>query len=460
MADISQINNNSSFNGNPGYILNPGARNIVVNSVKNDNNSLVSTIGMTMGTTAAGAAACWGLSKGVDYFSRSATPSKLGEIETTRFYGLINKLDGWSQHGAIKWIDTQLDNIGSGITNWHKRQVDKDGLYKSIADRRATGKETPMIANSPTHHQFMQDIAGELEKLPDDKKGQLSDIIAKLKTGKIDHKKICEALETTLDEKTINSGNIRTLINKIGLLEHVGSKERGLLARIVGKSLIKGAHFFGGSKLAIIMNGYFLAQTIKNTIVAPKGEKLKTAMEDFIGNWVGGFLMFAPIGAFVNKMANWKFIKGDTIGHKIFRGIGHVVGLGLKEKPEEVKGIWNTIVHSFKNPLETSGKLGRMALAMVVIGGLVSGAFMKLSHMIFGAPTKKKKEDKEDKVLEAMDNQNQAQQPQAQANSRYIPSATPAPNLGTGSHGDKFNRAMQASDFAMKNAQNMLQNLH
>ena len=492
-----QNNNDQSFERNPDLpVMHPLASGVGEMAARPFQDNKADSWAVSAGMYAGGMAASWGLNKGVDVFSRSGVNPKkeLGVLENTRMYKWMEKLDSFSQkNSAVKYIEGKLAGIGNTFGDWHNYLSKNSSLYKKITDIKSTGKETWMVGHTTTHHQFIDELAGELKKLPESETTVLKSAFETLEKG--NHEQAYEEIKTVLEnnahilgkvssdakgilgglkQKAItgkfNAGKVEILMNKIGLLQK--AEKSGLLARMFAKGSIITGHFLGGGPFGIILNGFFLGGTIKSTIDAKKGEKVSTFMEDFLGNWIGNFAMWAPISLAINKAANLKFIEGKGIGTNIVKGIGHVIGFGLKKGGAKSAGF-------LEHAAEWGGKGGRMLFVLFVVAPIVSNIFTKVSHLIFGTPTKSKEKEKEEsKPVQRQTNENINQnavqpspfqgqiqpqvQPQMQTQpiQKYIPSPNPAPDLGKSLKDDKISKAIQVSDMAMQNAQNILKNIN
>lgn len=133
----------------------------------------------------------------------------------------------------------------------------------------------------------------------------------------------------------------------------------GIMGRLVGKTGIFLKKNLTGS--LGIMNGIFATMTVNSVINAKKGERVSTLMEDLLGTWIGsigGYRLFENALKGLNQ-----FVNPQT---------GQVTAQGL------IPAIAKLV-----NKVPAKGFLFPLAGAMIM-----SSAFQKLSHKVFGKPTK------------------------------------------------------------------------
>ena len=133
---------------------------------------------------------------------------------------------------------------------------------------------------------------------------------------------------------------------------------------ILGKSFAKGSMILKKnlSGTSGIVNGLFAAMTVNDVIKAKEGEKLSTFMETLMGAWVGSMVGYRAFENVLLKVMDFVPKKGAA---KI--GTGFIPKLA-------------TVV----SKLPAKGLLIPMAGAI-----LVSSMMQKISHAVFGKPTKK-----------------------------------------------------------------------
>jgi len=259
-----------------------------------------------------------------------------------------------------------------------------------------------------------------------------------------------------LGEKTTN---LNLSLNKFKGLEGTGAKtfvssilqKAGLIAGEAASGTI-----IGGGAIGLVLSAFFLGGSLKKAMEAPKGEKVSTFMEEFMGNYFG-FLVTMPlamkalyktaglknlgvdrnIGEVISK--NSKFdknifknrnltiqqriddlmapIKNDPkavitkeareeikalkslsgkglpIIQKVSKFFGRVMGVGLEKLPALTKP------QKIGNFLKGFGGGGlRFAVIMFAIAPILTKPFTWLSHAIFGTPTATKEAEKAEKA--------------------------------------------------------------
>ncbi|MEW5820293.1 MAG: hypothetical protein AB1782_08895 [Cyanobacteriota bacterium] len=156
-------------------------------------------------------------------------------------------------------------------------------------------------------------------------------------------------------------------------------KNLGVLGRTFGKiGIFFKKNTTGG--LGII-NGIFAAMTVNSVLNAKKGERKSTLMEEVLGTWVGslgGFRLFENVLKGLEKFEVKTIVQ--KAGHS--KEVTKIAGNGL------IPNIARIV-----NRIPLKGFIFPMIGAM-----LISSAMQKLSHLLFGKPTKE-----EPKVIDSVD---------------------------------------------------------
>lgn len=136
-------------------------------------------------------------------------------------------------------------------------------------------------------------------------------------------------------------------------------EKMGVLGRAFGKTgLFFKKHLTGTMG---IFNGLFAAMTVNSVIQAKKGEKVSTLMEDVMGTWVGSMGGFSIFNGVLNGLM--KFVDPVT-------------------KTVTAKGVLPTIA-------KIVNKIPAKQFVFPLIGAIVlSTVLQKVSHAVFGKPTK------------------------------------------------------------------------
>jgi len=414
-----------------------------------------------------GAAFCMVVEKFIDSLSK-----RNGNLENSSFDRFIQKVD---QNAGVKTIDNFIKNQAS------------NGIIKSVTDSLENSKtfdhfkegysRVSLLSPASTEIQLIEKIGEELKKVDASKLTGFSDdiknVIQKLKNSsngdKLTPKEFSLIKELKEDQLKKLSPDIKLLTDKVKILQKVENKS--FLSKFLVKSGIGTGHFLGGGMIGILLNGFFVGQSIKAAIDAPKGEKFSTLMEDILGNWIGAWVLMFPMAKLVNGIAGFRNIKDPSgLGEKILSKVGKLVGLGLDNKAaktfDAVMGAKNIFGKNGKidmfgkwigGPKGFAGGALRAILVMFVLTPITSEAFKKISHMLFGKPTHPEEENtKENQKHENLEqkqqssnlvkdflNKNQLQQPiirpqaqkleqsqteqqkEEQPTQRYIPSPMP-----------------------------------
>lgn len=165
---------------------------------------------------------------------------------------------------------------------------------------------------------------------------------------------LAEAIANNKPEKiTQATKNILNAKNTISTIEKI--QNLGAAGKIAGKIALFFRNEFIGT--AGIVNGLMAATTVQSVMKAKKGEKFSTFMEDFLGMWVG-----------------------NLGGFRLFDSL--VKGLAKVNESGATNGIL-PIMAKIVNKIPAKG------FVVPLIGAItLSSVFQKISHMLFGKPTK------------------------------------------------------------------------
>jgi len=134
-----------------------------------------------------------------------------------------------------------------------------------------------------------------------------------------------------------------------------------------------------------LMNAYFLGKTFKDTLDAPKGEKISTLAHGLIVDFIAGWMLMIPAQQFMYKaIGSLKNLTGKGLTGAIkapFRGLGKLLSIGLN-MPEAKTG-FGKVFNGIKG---FGGGIGRFALVMMVLFPLINKIGGFISHSIFGKP--------------------------------------------------------------------------
>ncbi|MDD3013497.1 MAG: hypothetical protein PHC34_07335 [Candidatus Gastranaerophilales bacterium] len=269
----------------------------------------------------------------------------------------------------------------------------------------------------------------------------------------------------SLGNKTLN---LNLSLNKLKGLQ--GAETKTFVSRILQKSgLIAGeaasGTIIGGGAFGLVLSAFFIGGSIKKAMEAPKGERLSTFMEEFIGNYFGFFVtmpfamkalystaglknlgMDKKIGESLDgfkKAGNitTKFTDGTTIKQgikeleeriaketgeaaiktrneikalkslsgkglpfvqKVSKFFGRVLGVGLEKLPAVTK------TQKVLGKMKGFGGGGmRFAVIMFAIAPVLTKPFFWLSHAIFGTPTATKEAEKAKETEQAANDNTQ-----------------------------------------------------
>jgi len=150
-----------------------------------------------------------------------------------------------------------------------------------------------------------------------------------------------------------------------------------------------------GPLFGFLMTAYFLGQTVKNTVDAPKKEKGSTLAHGVIVDFIAGWLLFEPITKFMYKsIGALKAVEGKGLSKVITKPmnwLGNLASTGLTKKAiPAAKSFPGAIVNGFKhtgNFLKGfGGGAGRFAIMMMVLFPIVDKIARFVTHNIFGKP--------------------------------------------------------------------------
>ncbi|OGI03546.1 MAG: hypothetical protein A2Y25_09825 [Candidatus Melainabacteria bacterium GWF2_37_15] len=397
---------------------------------------------------AAGAGAYWGIGKGVDAFvlSGNSDPNRsiLGR--------LVQKIDNWSnKSGIMQFLSKKAAYIKGKITGTHTNLL-KNPNYNEITQSLKKGSQTKsMLTREPLRKQLFNQIdeirKTQLKEVTGARHNlrllQENNLVEKLQKRivsgrgqnltkrvlKSSNKRIKALLKEnvsigtlkenlqkilpnynlskTVSNKLKNPNNVDEAINiiknsslyekkakdvitKIKMIDHV-NKNSSFLSRLLTKFSIGTGDFMGNNPMSFILNGLVLGDSIKSTIEAPKGEKFSTFMEDIMGNWFGGILMFPYVGKVVSAIAGLKNIGSNMTETPLWRKglqlVGKVVGMGQGK----------SLIKSLP------GGILRFALTLALLSQ-VSKMFKNVSHNLFGKPMHKYKEKTEENTQNTTSN--------------------------------------------------------
>lgn len=176
-------------------------------------------------------------------------------------------------------------------------------------------------------------------------------------------KNVAELAKTTAEKagKAADAAVAQRTLDSLKEFENMG-----ILGRVFGKTGLFLKRNLSG--LTGLLNGLFAAMTVNSVMQAKKGEKVSTLMEDVFGTWIG-----------------------SMGGYRLFDNI--LKGLSAAEATGATTGLLPTLA-KIVNKIPAKGFMVPLIGAM-----LMSTVLQKVSHAIFGKPTKKdpfvieKKED-------------------------------------------------------------------
>lgn len=254
------------------------------------------------------------------------------------------------------------------------------------------------------------------------------------------------------------------ILNKNRLINNYKSLKSPLGAKLSGgffRSLEASTNGMVGGKMGVLMQALFIGQSLKSAVNAPEGEKLSTFMEELLSMMAYTMTMGMQMRV-LNSAAGLKFLGmdqkdyekyhravelakkaakvGDSKAYNRLTGLikvyetradknlklwqkpvkwfGKLLSVGrVKEtvRPLKIKGngivgkplsvLYNTF-RAMPHKLKVAGGfIGRTALIMAVISPIFSNWAVKLSHKIFGKPSKSILENSDNKA-QPVDTQN------------------------------------------------------
>lgn len=361
--------------------------------------------------------------------NRLCNPS--GKYEDSIMYKWIKAID---KNPTTKSISQFIENTGTAIKNGFSRLIPKAGNRRAIVDSIKTGT-TPVWNTAKSQmlgQQFtaVEHIIEELRKLEPAKLQQLGlkrlskHLTDKTLTASQIFSKITPALKKNTDK--LKELGLNLSFNTVRNFEETG---KTFLSRLLPKSKaflseVATGQVVGGGLFGLLMNAFMLSGCINRAMTAPKGEKISTFMEDFVGNWVsfvatmplvcklyyhtaglrylgaegGKEGVQAAIKALETKIAN-NLSKKEAMEEAVkisknlnkavpfilkpFKFLGRILSVGLNNIPAvTTKGkIWNKIKAG-------GGGIFRFVILAFILAPIFQKPFVKLSHMIFGRPTK------------------------------------------------------------------------
>lgn len=140
-----------------------------------------------------------------------------------------------------------------------------------------------------------------------------------------------------------------------------------------------------GPLFGFLMTAYFLGETVKKTIDAPKEEKRSTLAHGVIVDFISSWLLFEPITKFMYKgIGALKAVEGKGLSKIITKPLnwaGKLLNTGLNMKPATT-----TLGKVLNRVKGIGGGAGRFALMMMVLFPIVDKMARFVSHSIFGKP--------------------------------------------------------------------------
>ncbi len=328
---------------------------------------------------------------------------KIAEKISAKTPGLAAKVNGWN-------LSTKFANLTKPIKNLFKPnnlKVYKEGFSANSGIRKAA-EATIKTANQTAAKAGLDSAMAQLLQTA---KGQGKDVLARTYEALATTQKMTlgesmkvarqvakdlgqqDVFKQTLKEgvKQAKQGGLKAKIfGKLGLFKSPGQQietakrtldtlkksqalESAGKMNMFGKAFTKTGLFFKKNLTGLtgMINGLFAAMTINSVIQAKKGEKVSTFMEDVLGTWVGS-------------------LYGFQLTQKVLNGLSKVYN-----NPNASKGILSTVA-KVVNKVPGKGFVVPLAGAM-----LLSTVLQKVSHKIFGKPTKE-----EPKTIESVEDFN------------------------------------------------------
>ena len=173
--------------------------------------------------------------------------------------------------------------------------------------------------------------------------------------------------------KSALSNFLLTAHNSVSKVINLGSFGKGIGGKL-------------GPLFGFLMTAYFLGDSVKKTIDAPKGEKKSTLAHAVIVDFISSWLLFDPIAKFMYKgIGVLNKVNAEGIGKfrtKPLNLVGKVLSTGL-DMPEAKTFLGK----AFNGVKGFGGGIGRFALMMMVLFPVVDKISRFVSHTIFGKPT-------------------------------------------------------------------------
>ncbi|MBR2068417.1 MAG: hypothetical protein IJ877_01515 [Candidatus Gastranaerophilales bacterium] len=179
-----------------------------------------------------------------------------------------------------------------------------------------------------------------------------------------------------------------------------GSMAKTLPGKLVQNSILvpgESISNFGNDKSGL---GAFLCAMImslyNNTQDAPKGTKVATIADDYIGT-MGSIAVAMPLAfGTTYGLASLKNLQHKGVASSILRGIGNIFGMGLSHYDSATK----TMVKSGNPAARLIGGALRFALIMVILSPKIQKPIRGAIHKIFGKPYDKAEAEKEKQLEE------------------------------------------------------------
>lgn len=408
--------------------------------------------------TVLGAGVAYGIGKGVDtlVLSKSGDPTKsiIGRI-TRRF-------DKWANSSsAMQFLNNKVALIKQRIIGKHTELLKNPGYNEAAQALKSGSKTKSMLSHEPLVKQLTTQLTEGLKKLPVEKLKEIGikESVENITNNPETIKKVINAAK----HGSLEHSNVAKLASKIQMLEHV-NKNSSALSKLLTKFTMGTGNFMGGNLFGTLLTGLFIGTSIKSAMEAPKGEKLSTFMEDFMGSWVGGYLLFSPAGKIVNSIAGLKNIGANATKlsflQKTLKTVGKIVGSG-----QGVKGL-----------KALPGGMLRFALVLALIAPFTK-ILKKISHKLFGKPTHNDKTKENQDIINRQNTVNNIyqnknlfeiarnsashssqiqQNPQQAQTYNYLPSTAPA-NFAQAKQGPSvLDIKLKKAEEAEKNALEML----
>ncbi|EKE02027.1 MAG: hypothetical protein ACD_20C00435G0016 [uncultured bacterium] len=318
--------------------------------------------------TALGAGVAYGIGKGVDslVLSKNCDPTKsiIGRI--------TKRLDNWANNNNVmQFLNNKAASIKQRIVGKHTELLQKPGYKDTVQALKNGSKTKSMLVHEPLAKQLTTQLTDGLKKLPLEKLKEIGikESVENIQNNPETIKKVIDAAKNG----SLKHSNIAKLASKIQMLEHV-NKNSSTMSKLLTKFTMGTGNFMGGNLFGTLLMGLFVGTSIKSAMEAPKGEKFSTFMEDLMGSWIGGYLLFSPAGKVVNAIAGLKNIGANVaklpLWQKALKTIGKVVSSG-----QGVKGL-----------KALPGGMLRFALVLALTAPFTK-VFKKISHTLFGKPT-------------------------------------------------------------------------